>query len=181
MNTMLAALALTGMMVQVAAVNPRAAALAEFSQRLKAYVALRTELGKKLEPLAPTASATHLQARQEALAVALRKARAGARQGDLTPPEVQTQIRETVRADFRRRQPATQRAALEEVPTGPLPGINRNYPEREALPTVPPMLLQKLPLLPDNLQYRFFGRHIVILDGDVEIVVDYVQNVLPRA
>jgi hypothetical protein len=180
MMTMLATLALAGVIAQSAPVNPQAAALDEFSKRLKAYVALRADLAKKLEPLSPTGSASDLQARQDALAAALRVARARAKPGDLVPQPVRQQIRETVAADFRRRQPATQRAALEEVPTGPLPGINRNYPERAALPTVPPLLLQNLPTLPDNLQYRFFGRHIVILDGDVEIVVDYVQNVVPR-
>jgi hypothetical protein len=180
MITMLAALALTGATMQGASANPEAVALAEFSERLKAYVALRAKLAGKLEPLSPTVSASELQARQDALAAALRTARARARPGDLIPQAVRKQIRETVAADFRRRQPATQRAALEEVPTGPLPGINKNYPERAALPTVPPLLLQNLPPLPDNLQYRFFGRHLIILDGDVEIVLDYVQNVLPR-
>ena len=159
--------------------NPQAAALFEFSKRLETYLAMRADLSRKLEPLSPT-SASELQARQDALAAALRRARAGAKQGDVIPPEVQRQIRETVMADFRRRNPEAQRAALAEVPSGPLPGINRNYPERAALPTVPPLLLANLPRLPDNLQYRFFGRHIVILDGDVEIVVDYVPNVLPR-
>ena len=180
MTTMLAALTLASMTLQAADVNPQAAGLTEFSQRLKAYVALRAKLAKNLEPLSPTASATELQARQAALAAALRTARARAQPGDLIPQPVRRQIRETVMADFRKRQPSTQRAALEEVPTGPLPGINRNYPEHAALATVPPLLLENLPPLPDNLQYRFFGRHIVILDGDVEIVVDYVQNVLPR-
>ncbi len=180
MTTMLAALALVAVTVQAAAVNPQAAALTEFSQRVKAYVALRAKLAKQLEPIGTTASASELQARQDALAAALRKARARAKPGDLIPQPVRRQIRETVVADFRGRQPATQRATLEEVPTGPLPGINKNYPENAALATVPPLLLQNLPPLPDNLQYRFFGRHLVILDGDVEIVVDYVQNVVPR-
>jgi hypothetical protein len=179
MTTMLAALTLVFVTLQAATVNPEAAALAEFSQRLKAYVALRAKLAKNLEPLSSTASASDLQARQAALAAALRSARARARPGDLIPQAVRKQIRETVMADFSRRQPATQRAALEEVPTGPLPGINKTYPEHAALATVPPLLLENLPPLPDNLQYRFFGRHMVILDGDVEIVVDYVQNVLP--
>jgi hypothetical protein len=179
MMTMLAAL-IAAVLVQTTPVNPKAAALHDFSKRLDAYLALRADLGKKLQPMAPTTSASDLQARQQALAAALRNARTGAKQGDLVPSVVQQQIRETVKADFRRRQPATQRAALEEVPTGPMPGINRTYPEREALPTVPPLLLANLPQLPDNLQYRFFGHHMVILDGDVEIVVDYIPNVLPR-
>ena len=180
MTTMLAALALVAVTVQATAVNPQAAALADFSQRLKAYVALRAKLANKLEPLSSTASASELQARQQALAAAIRTARARAKPGDLIPQPVRRQIREIVAADFRNRQAATQRAALEEVPKGPLPGINTDYPEDAALATAPPLLLQNLPPLPDNLQYRFFGRHLVILDGDVEIVVDYVQNVVPR-
>lgn len=180
MTIAIAALALAALVAQAAPVNPKAAALSDFSKRLDAYLQLREDLGKKLKPLAPTASAADLQARQEALAAGLRTARAGAKQGDLVPPAVQQQIRESVRADFRRRSPATKRAALEEVPNGPMPAINRHYPERAALPTVPPLLLANLPQLPDNLQYRFFGRHVVILDGDVEIVVDYVANAVPR-
>jgi hypothetical protein len=161
-------------------VNPQAAALAEFQKRLETYLDLRQSLAGKLEPLSPTPSASDLQARQQALAAALRAARAAAKQGDLIPVPVQEQIREVVRADLARRAPATRRATLEEVPSGRLPGINRNYPEQAALPTVPPLLLASLPRLPDNLQYRFFGRHVVLLDGDTEIVVDYVQNALPR-
>jgi hypothetical protein len=114
------------------------------------------------------------------LAAALRAARAHAKQGDLIPVEVQNQIRTTVIADMRRRTPATKRAAMVEVPNGPLPGINKNYPDRAALPTVPPLLLASLPRLPDNLQYRFFGQHVVLLDGDTEIVVDYVTNAVPH-
>lgn len=180
MTTTIAAITLAALVAQATPVNQQAAALSEFSKRLQAYLQLREDLGKKLERLAPTSSASHLQARQEALAAALRNARTGAKQGDLVPPPVQQQIREVVIADFRRRTPAAKRATLEEVPEGPMPGINRNYPERAALPTVPPLLLASLPQLPDNLQYRFFGRHMVILDGDVEIVVDYVANALPR-
>jgi hypothetical protein len=179
MTTVLATL-IAFAIVQGTSVNPQAAALHEFSKRLNGYLTLRDDLGKKLEPLTTTASATELKARQASLAAAMRTARAGAKQGDLTPLSVQEQIRGAVRADFKRRQPSTQRAALEEVPTGPPPGINQNYPEQAALPTVPPLLLANLPRLPDNLQYRFFGRHTVILDGDLDIVIDYVPDVLPR-
>jgi hypothetical protein len=180
MTTTLAALILVAMTMQAAQVNPQAAALNEFSKRLQAYLQLREDLGRKLEPMTPTASASQLQARQQALAAALRNARVRAKPGDLIPVDVQQQIRETVQADFKRRTPATKKASLEEVPKGPMPGINKDYPEQAALPTVPPLLLASLPRLPDNLQYRFFGRHVVILDGDVEIVIDYVQNALPR-
>lgn len=164
---------------QPAAVNPKPAALADLQKRLDAYLQLRAELARKLEPLSPTASAADLQARQQALAAAIKTARARAKQGDLIPRAVREMIRKTTTADFRRRRPADKRAAFQEVPEGPLPAINQTYPVEAALPTVPPLLLASLPPLPDNLQYRFFGRHIVILDGDVQIVVDYVLNALP--
>jgi hypothetical protein len=160
--------------------NAQAAAQADFQKRTQAYLELREALAKKLEPLSPTAIASDLQARQQALAAALRTARANARQGDLIPVPVQEQIRSVVMADLGRREPAAKRATLEEVPQGPLPGINKTYPEQAALPTVPPLLLANLPRLPDNLQYRFFGRHVVLLDGDTEIVVDFVRDCLPR-
>jgi hypothetical protein len=184
LNTSLAAVLILSLAVGTAAqqpekVNTQAAGLADFQKRLDAYLQLRAELAKKLEPLSPTASAADLQARQQALAAALKTARAGARQGDLIPEAVQDQIRKTVRADFRRRRAAEKRAAFAEVPEGPLPGINNTYPAHAALPTVPPLLLASLPPLPDNLQYRFFGRHVVILDADVQIIVDYVLNALP--
>lgn len=154
-------------------------ALDEFQRRLNGYLALRAALARKLQPLAATASAAELSARQEALAAAMREARKGAKQGDLIPALVARQIADTALADFRRRNPMTKAAALREVPDTPRPVINKTYPVDAALPTVPPLLLASLPKLPDNLQYRFFGRHIAILDGDVQIIVDFVPNALP--
>jgi hypothetical protein len=155
------------------------AAMEDFQKRLDAYLELREDLATKLEPLSPTADTSELTARQEALASAMKNARAGAKQGDLVPKPVAVQMAETVAADFRRRNAAAKQSALKEVPDGPRPVINRTYPAEAALPTVPPLLLAKLPTLPDNLQYRFFGRHIVILDGDLQIITDYIANALP--
>jgi hypothetical protein len=57
--------------------------------------------------------------------------------------------------------------------------VNKSMPDTAALATVPPLLLTKLPVLPDNLQYRFIDRHVVLIDGDTRIIVDYILNVLP--
>jgi len=156
------------------------AALSEFAERLKAYLKLRDDLEHELEPLAPVPSSSQLQAPRKALVAAIRNARARARPGDLIPASVQELIRQAVHADWARRNPVDKRAALVEVPEGPLPGINRDYPHHAAFATIPPLLLANLPRLPDNLQYRFFGRHMVVLDADAEIIIDYVRNTLPR-
>ena len=91
----------------------------------------------------------------------IRAARKQAKPGDLIPAAVAAQIVKICTDDFHFRNSQIKRAALQEVPNTTRPVINRTYPENEALATVPPLLLSKLPELPDNLQYRFFGRHLV--------------------
>jgi hypothetical protein len=155
------------------------AALQEFQRRLNGYVELRTKLAHDLRPLKPTASASELSARQESLAAAIRQTRKNARMGDLIPAPAAELLRRTIQSDFKGRSPETRKAAVSEVTEGVTPVINRTFPARAALPTIPPLLLAKLPLLPDNLQYRFLNRDLVILDGDTELIIDYVPSVLP--
>ena len=164
---------------QVVSVNPQAAAQAAFQQRLNGYLKLREDLAQKLKPLSPTPNASELTSRQESLAAGLRTARKAAKQGDIFFPAIAEQITKIVQDDFHRRKPEAVKATLAEVPNVPRPIINRMYPENAALPTIPPLLLKSLPLLPDNLQYRFYGLHVVLLDGDTQIIVDYIPNVLP--
>ncbi|HEX5130681.1 MAG TPA: hypothetical protein VFV90_13085, partial [Usitatibacter sp.] len=81
--------------------------------------------------------------------------------------------------DFRHRKPDAKRGVVEEVPTGVRPVINKTMPDNAALATVPPLLLERLPRLPDNLQYRFMARHVILMDGDTRIIIDYILNALP--
>ena len=153
--------------------------LKEFQKQLDLYLKLREELSRKLKPLSSSPNAAELSARQDALAAAIVATRQGAKHGNLVNPVVAAHITRIVSADFRRRNPAVENAVLREVPRAPRPVINKSYPADDALPTVPPLLLADLPRLPDNLQYRFFGRHVAILDADVQIIIDYVADALP--
>jgi len=158
------------------AVNPTATALLEFQQRLDGYLDLRRSL---LKQLSSTGDATRLEARQESLAAAVRTARRNAKRGDLIPSAAAAAIASTITADLKRRASGSG-LVLSEVPNAPIPSINATYPADAALSTVPPLMLNNLPRLPETLQYRFYGRHLLILDGDVQIVLDYIANVLPR-
>jgi hypothetical protein len=160
-------------------VNAQALAQQDFQARLKAYLALRDELSKKLKPLSSTPSATELTSRQQSLANAMKAARATAKRGDLVPKLVAEQIATSIAEDFRRRNTVATKGTLKEVPVAAVPEVNKTYPPGDAMPTVPPLLLTNLPPLPDNLQYRFFGRSIVILDGDLQLIADVIPGVLP--
>jgi hypothetical protein len=160
--------------------QPGDASTREFQRRLDAYLDLRGMLLQQLRPILPTASATELAARQTRFAQALRAARIQAKPGDLLSEDAAAIIRAAILDDFRKRTAAEERATFSEVPLAARPAINSPYPVNAALPTVPPLLLMSLPRLPEDLQYRFYGRHLVLLDSDARLIVDYLTNVLPR-
>lgn len=44
---------------------------------------------------------------------------------------------------------------------------------------LPARLVGQLPPLPEELEYRFVGRHLVLLDVEVNLVVDVLRNAVP--
>ena len=50
--------------------------------------------------------------------------------------------------------------------------MNADYPETAALATVPPLILARLPRLPDGLEYRFMGRDLILRDTNANLIVD---------
>jgi hypothetical protein len=153
----------------------------EFQRRLGSYVHLRNGLAAKLKPLSPTSSAADLKAREESLAAAIKSARRGAKPGDLIPHPVAVFITRVVAEDLKTRTPTERTGVFAELPRGVRPVVNTNYPEGAAMPTVPPLLLSKLPVLPDNLQYRFFGNAIVLVDADSHVIIDVIPDALASA
>ena len=56
--------------------------------------------------------------------------------------------------------------------------VNAPYPEGQPLPTVPANLLLTLPTLPDPLEYRIVGQHLLLLDTKAGLIVDYILNAI---
>ena len=54
-----------------------------------------------------------------------------------------------------------------------------NYPTTLPLVTVPGKLLKVLPELPENLEYRILGRHLILRDVSANLVVDFVRDAVP--
>jgi hypothetical protein len=57
--------------------------------------------------------------------------------------------------------------------------VNGRYPDRVPLASMPPEVLKALPPLPEELEYRFVGAALILLDSHAHIVVDLVPNALP--
>ena len=162
-------------------VNPQAAALKEFSDRAREYMELHNRLAAELPPVSASATPEEIEGHREGLAKAIRRARtiAGERQGHVFTRHVDPIIRGIVRRDLHSRDLEDSLAILEEGVLNPRLRFNDPWPSNAARGTVPPRLLKTLPPLPVGLEYRFLGRHLVLVDSPANLIVDYLTNVVP--
>jgi hypothetical protein len=56
--------------------------------------------------------------------------------------------------------------------------VNATYPEGNPLPTVPATILQALPTLPPDVEYRIVDRNLILRDVDANIIVDFIPRVI---
>jgi hypothetical protein len=153
--------------------------LREFGERARAYLALRTRLAAGVAEIPREATPEQITRRQEQLSAAVRAARKNARRGDIFTPPVVPQFRTIIRRDLQARDIRDALAAMQEVPLALPLRVNTPWPADAPRATVPPQLLSDLYPLPEGLEYRFLDRHLVLLDGEANLVVDYILDVVP--
>lgn len=161
--------------------NQVAKEMAEFVIRVESYNQLREKLMADLPRLADKATAEEVEKRQVALQARIVAARKGAKPGDIFEPSMQTVVRALmakVFADPARR--AELRATIaEENPTGMKLAVNTRYPDAPVV-TMPPEVLKNLPTLPKDLEYRFVGESLILLDTRAHLIVDMMSYALPK-
>ncbi len=114
----------------------------------------------------------------------MRSARAGAQPGDIFTPEARPVIRRLLATVFGGAEGQQLKASImdENVidPEELKVGVNSRYPDAVPLATIPPEVLQTLPKLSEDLEYRFIGDWLILLDTHAHVVADYIKDVLPR-
>ena len=157
-------------------VNADAKVLADFKERVNAYVDLRKKADDGAPSLKQTADPAEIKAAQTELAKRLMAARAGAKRGDIFTPEITLQFRRLLRPEVK--DPDTKQLILDDNPGNIKFKVNGPYPDAEPLSTVPPNVLASLPALPADLEYRFVGKHMILRDSRANIVIDYIANAI---
>jgi hypothetical protein len=159
--------------------NPDAQVLADFQKRVESYVELHKKLQKKGASIRETADPAKIQAAQQGLAERIRAARQTAKPGDIFTPEVQKVFRRLLTPELRGSGAAeTKESIKEDAPKGVPLKVNAEYPENAPLPTVPPNLLAALPKLPEQLEYRFVNRDLILRDVQANLIVDFMRNAI---
>lgn len=161
-------------------------ARATFERRVKEYVAVHKAAEDALPDLDKRTGAAAIAAYQKALADGIRARRAKAQPGDLLGGEVAVFIQGLIAAELASPAgPEETQDIRAQNPESETPGepvvlaVNAPYTEGASLSTVPPGLLQRLPPLPRQLDYRFVGHDLVLRDTVAHLIVDYLKNALP--
>ncbi len=149
--------------------------ITDFNNRVGTYVELRTELEKGLPPRKATDNVAEIKTAERALADKIRAARPKAKQGDIFSPAVSTQFKKALRAETN----VNTWAGIMDDNPGKFPvQPNETYPDDKPLSTVPPNILALLPPLPDDVQYRFLGRHLILYDTRARLIIDRIPNAI---
>lgn len=151
----------------------------DFFDHVRAYIQIHQTADARVPSLKETSDPKEVSVREKALADEIRVQRAGAQQGEVFSPAAAKEIGIIVAEDFKGRPLRDQKAILVEVPVKQPPAINTDYPTALPLATVPPSLLLKLPTLPEELEYRFLGRHLILRDIKANLIVDFIPDVVP--
>jgi hypothetical protein len=164
-------------------VNPDAAAMQEFKARVDKYLDLHRQMAKGVAEQKKGATPTELTAAKSALAAKVQAARANAKHGDIFTPEVRIAFRRLLAPELKGEDGRDAKALLRD--DAPAPGsipfkVNAKYPENQPLPTVPAPLLLTLPTLEAPLEYRVVGRHLLLLDREADLIVDYILTASPE-
>jgi hypothetical protein len=160
---------------QTLTVQPGRDSLAGFTGRVETYAALRAELERGLPIREITTDSAAIRRAMETLAARIRAARASAQEGDVFTPAVAASVKQTLVAKV---STYTCLGIVDDNPGEFTHHVNDGYPDARTLSTVPPNVLAALPALPDDLQYRFVGRHLILLDARSGLIVDEVRYAL---
>jgi hypothetical protein len=156
--------------------------LADFKAKVDAYDELRKDLAKKAPPLKRTDDPAEISMAEKALARQIKVARASARPGDIFTPATQRVFKRLLNPTWKGDEGVENKTVLKEdrPPAAKIPFVvNAEYPKEQPLSTVPPDLLKAMPPLPEALQYRFAGKHLLLYCTRGNLIVDYMLNAIP--
>ena len=162
------------------AVNPDAAAIADFKQRVDGYVVLHNKVESMLKEPSQDGRPEAVVEHQREFAKLMQKERPYAKPGDIVAKPMRNVIRRLLASVFRGPDGREiKKSILDEYTGNAILRVNSPYPDNAAYSSVPLPILQGLPPLPDALQYRFVGEKLVLIDPHARLVVDIVNKVFP--
>jgi hypothetical protein len=179
---------------QTVSMNSRT--LAEFQTQVEQYLELRKKIVAEIPPVSEKSTAEELSAHQQALTAAIIAYRQGEKRGNMFSPEVDAAIRRILTREFsgpdgsavidgvKQGNPNMEGNPVQQAPTQEVKpmvtlAVNGVYNSAAPSSSVPPSLLLNLPLLPEQVRYRFVGRALILRDTEANVILDFIPDVVP--
>ena len=141
---------------------------------------LRNRVESKLPKLSKDSTPEQITTHKKAFEDAVRSARMNAKPGDIFTTGTGEYLRRMIRTEFKGPDRGEVKEAILDAETAGVPlKVNYPYPETKEVSAIPPTMLLKLPELPEELNYRFVGRHMLLIDKENGLILDYMLNALP--
>ena len=153
--------------------------VADFRRRAGGYMKLQEKLQKQGTRQTVRAGVGENLVSRNALAMRLRVARHDARPGDIFTPPIAMALRRAMDPELRGLAALRTRESIrEDAPDIFVLVVNGDYPAGASRSTMPANVLKILPPLPTGLEYRIVDTHLILMDVDANLVVDYVLDVM---
>jgi hypothetical protein len=158
-------------------------ALEDFESAVAAYMTLRESLTQALPPRELSPDADQVFVAVDAMAAAIQAARPAAKEGDIFDAEAAPLLRRRIRQTVR--EPGCEAGNLLARAHDPGSGLASLRPivhdrfDWAAGSFMAGCLLDVLPALPEELQFRFVNRDLVLVDIDADLIIDVLPDALP--
>jgi hypothetical protein len=143
--------------------------VADFTARIQRYYDLREAAGQGLRGLVLTDDVDDIVHEEVSLARRIRQARGQAHQGEIFTPTISEQFRNALKTVV---DETTREVIMDDNPGEFTRRIDARYPKTKSFSTVPANVLALLPRLPADIQYRFLGEHLILLDTRADVILD---------
>lgn len=153
--------------------------IADFKARLAKYQTVSDKLRGEVFPSTSEVQAEEIHKRQKELARRIVEALPGWQQGNIFTPEISSLIRGRLVEALRGTDGANVRGAIfDDAPPPQKIVVMTEYPTGAPVATVPAQVLELLPVLPKELEYRFVGTDLILFDVSAYLMVDVVPNAI---
>ena len=158
-----------------------AAAIKQFDAAIASYMTLRRNLRSEVRGPVKNSSSTQMTDATDALAGAIQRSRRDAKVGSIFGKPVASVIKRRIADAVRSEKLVAVLSDIDDDGTaGPAPKVHLRLPVTAQMATMPPALLEVLPALPKELEYRILGQYLILRDVDASLILDYIPAAVPR-
>lgn len=153
----------------------------DFKKRVDTYEDVSGKLEAEVYPRSPELDPAQIHKHQKELAARIIKALPDWRQGAIFTPEISAFFKARIAAVVNGRDGANIKGAIFDDAPGNIPvKVFTEYPTGVPIATLPAQMLSHFPVLPKELEYRFIGTDLILMDIAAFLIVDVIPNAIAK-